>query len=115
MQIVSVASKRDQIRKREVTQELLDEMELECKKKIEARNPDVAVLDLVPYYYTLDGKQQDEPPTPVQQATIVQAHFMANNICFAEDVYRNVFLFSKSINFVVQPFSNRIHTATICE
>jgi cell division protein FtsA len=77
MQIVSVASKRDQIRKREVTQELLDEMELECKKKIEARNPDVAVLDLVPYYYTLDGKQQDEPPTPVQQATIVQAHFMA--------------------------------------
>ena len=77
MQIVSVASKRDQIRKREVTQELLDEMELECKKKIETRNPDVAVLDLVPYYYTLDGKQQDDPPTSAQQATIVQAHFMA--------------------------------------
>ncbi len=77
MQIVSVTSKRDQIRKREVTQELLDDMELECKKKIETRNPDVAVLDLVPYYYTLDGKQQDEPPTSVQQATIVQAHFMA--------------------------------------
>jgi cell division protein FtsA len=34
-------------------------------------------LDLVPYYYTLDGKQQDDPPTSAQQATIVQAHFMA--------------------------------------
>ena len=77
MQIVSVSSKRDQIRKREVLQELLDDMELECKTKIETRNPDVAVLDLVPYYYTLDGKQQDTPPQPNQQATIVEAHFMA--------------------------------------
>lgn len=77
MQIVSVSSKRDQIRKREIQQELLDDMEMECKKKIEARNPDVAVLDLVPYYYTLDGKQQDRPPQPNQQATIIEAHFMA--------------------------------------
>lgn len=77
MQIVSVSSKRDQIRKREVMQELLDEMEMECKKKIEVHNPEVAVLDLVPYYYTLDGVQQDYPPTPTQQAVIVQAHFMA--------------------------------------
>lgn len=77
MQIVSVSSKRDQIRKREVMQELLDDMEMECKKKIEMHNPDVAVLDLVPYYYTLDGVQQDYPPTPAQQAVIVQAHFMA--------------------------------------
>lgn len=77
MQIVSVASKRDQVRKREVTQELLDDMEKECKRKIEAHNPDVAVLDLVPYYYTLDGKQQDEPPTSHQEATRIHAHFMA--------------------------------------
>lgn len=77
MQIVSVSSSRDQIRKREVTQELLDEMEDECKKKIEMHHPDVAVLDLVPYYYTLDGKQQDEAPTASQKATMVQAHFMA--------------------------------------
>lgn len=77
MQIVSVSSKRDQIRKREVLQELLDEMEAECRDKIESRNPDVAVLDLVPYYYTLDGKQQDSAPTPTQQATVVQSHFMA--------------------------------------
>ena len=77
MQIVSVSSKRDQIRKREVLQELLDEMEAECRHKIESRNPDVSVLDLVPYYYTLDGKQQDYAPTPSQQAMMVQAHFMA--------------------------------------
>lgn len=77
MQIVSVSSKRDQVRKREVQQELLDEMEAECRTKIETHNPDVAVLDLVPYYYTLDGKQQDYAPTPTQQAMLVQAHFMA--------------------------------------
>lgn len=77
MQIVPVSSKRDQIRKREIAQELLDEMEAECKTKIEARNPNVAVLDLVPYYYTLDGRQQDFAPNATQQATIVQAHFMA--------------------------------------
>lgn len=77
MQIVPVSSKRDQIRRREVLQELLDEMEEECRNKIETKHPEVAVLDLVPYYYTLDGKQQDYPPTSNQQATFVQAHFMA--------------------------------------
>ena len=77
MQIVPVCSKRDQIRKREITQPLLDAMEAECKQKIEAKNPDVAVLDLVPYYYKLDGVEQDEPPTDTQQAALVEAHFIA--------------------------------------
>lgn len=77
MQIVPVCSKRDQIRKREITQQLLDAMEAECKQKIEAKNPDVAVLDLVPYYYKLDGVEQDETPTVNQQAALVEAHFIA--------------------------------------
>jgi cell division ATPase FtsA len=55
MQIVAVHSKRDQARRKEVSQELLDEMEYECKEKIELRNPDVAVLGLVPSYFKLDG------------------------------------------------------------
>ena len=50
MQIVAVHSRRDQARKKEISQTLLDEMELECKQKIEMRNPDVAVLGLVPSY-----------------------------------------------------------------
>ena len=77
MQIVPVCSKRDQIRKREISQQLLDAMEAECKQKIESRNPTVAVLDLVPYFYKLDGKEQDETPSTHQQAALVEAHFIA--------------------------------------
>ena len=77
MQLVPVCSKRDQIRKREITQLLLDAMEAECKQKIEAKNPDVAVLDLVPYFYKLDGVEQDETPRSNQQAALVEAHFIA--------------------------------------
>lgn len=77
MQVVPVCSKRDQVRKREIAQKMLDEMEMECKQKIEAHNSDVAVLDLVPYYYKLDGVEQDEQPNIDQRAAQVEAHFMA--------------------------------------
>lgn len=77
MQVVPVFSRRDQVRKREVMKALLEEMEEECKQKIEARNPDVAVLDLIPYYYKLDGVEQDNEPTPDQRAALVESHFIA--------------------------------------
>ena len=77
MQIIAVRSKRDQARKKEISQALLDEMERECKEKIELRNPDVAVLGLVPSYFSLDGVEQDELPTPEQRAAIVEAHYIA--------------------------------------
>lgn len=77
MQIVAVHSKRDQARRKEISQALLDEMEAECKTKIEQRNPEVAVLGLVPSYFTLDGVEQDEVPTPEQRAAIVEAHYIA--------------------------------------
>ncbi|MCR5050676.1 MAG: rod shape-determining protein [Paludibacteraceae bacterium] len=77
MQIVAVRSKRDQARKKEVTQQLLDDMEIECKEKIEARNPEAAVLGLVPSYFVLDGKEQDEIPTSDQRAIVVEAHYIA--------------------------------------
>lgn len=77
MKIASVMSKRDQVRRKEVQQHLLDEMEAECKQKIEAQYPQVAVLDLVPSYYVLDGKEQDEAPSPDQRAALVEAHYVA--------------------------------------
>lgn len=77
MQIVAVHSKRDQARKKEISQVLLDEMEQECKEKIELRNPDVAVLGLVPSYFILDGVEQDDLPTPEQRAALVEAHYTA--------------------------------------
>ena len=77
MQIVAVHSRRDQARKKEVSQELLDEMERECKEKIESRNPEVAVLGLVPSFFKLDGVEQDEIPTSEQRAALVEAHYIA--------------------------------------
>lgn len=77
MQIVAVHSKRDQARRKEISQALLDEMELECKQKIELRNPEVAVLGLVPSYFKLDGVEQDETPSPEQRAVLVEAHYIA--------------------------------------
>jgi cell division protein FtsA len=77
MQIVAVHSRRDQARRKEISQSLLDEMERECKEKIELRNPDVAVLGLVPSYFRLDGEEQDEQPAPQQRAALVEAYYIA--------------------------------------
>ena len=77
MQIYPVFAKRDQVHKREVSQRLLDEMEEECKLKIEKHNPEVAVLGLIPAYYKLDGVEQDEKPSPEQRALFVEAHYIA--------------------------------------
>ena len=77
MQIVAVHSRRDQVRRKEISQELLDEMERECKEKIESRNPEVAVLGLVPSFFKLDGVEQDEMPSPEQRAALVEAHYIA--------------------------------------
>ena len=77
MQIVAVHSRRDQVRKKEISQELLDDMERECKEKIESRNPEVAVLGLVPSFFKLDGVEQDNTPSPEQRAALVEAHYIA--------------------------------------
>lgn len=77
MQIVAVHSRRDQVRRKEVSQALLDEMEQECKEKIELRNPEVAVLGLVPSFFKLDGVEQDELPRPDQRAALIEAHYIA--------------------------------------
>lgn len=77
MQIVAVHSRRDQARKKEISQALLDEMEQECKEKIELRNPEVAVLGLVPSFFKLDGVEQDATPSPEQRAALVEAHYIA--------------------------------------
>ena len=77
MQVVAVHSTRDQVRRKEIAQPLLDAMEVECKQKIETRNPDVAVLELVPYFYKLDGVEQEHQPTENQRAALVEAHFIA--------------------------------------
>ena len=77
MQIVQVYSKRDQVHKREVSQRLLEEMETECKNKIETHNPGVAVLGLVPAYFRLDNVEQEDRPEPDQRAELVEAHYIA--------------------------------------
>lgn len=77
MTIYAVRSVRDQVRHKEVSQALLDELEKECKEKIEQHNPGVAVLGLVPSYFVLDGKEQDELPGEHQRAALVEANYLA--------------------------------------
>jgi len=77
MQVVSVSSKRDQVHKREISKRTLDEMEDECKRKIEQRYPDVAVLGIIPAYFRLDGVEQDERPLPEQRAEMIEGHYVA--------------------------------------
>jgi len=77
MQVVPVHSKRDLARKHQITESILEDMERECKTKIEMRNPVAAVLDLIPSYYVVDGQEQDERPTPEQRATLIESHYIA--------------------------------------
>ena len=77
LKVYPVNSKRDQVRKREISRHLLDAMEAECRMKIENKHPDVFVLDLIPYYYKLDGVEQDNEPTSDQRAALIEAHFIA--------------------------------------
>ena len=76
MQLAAVSCHRDQVRKKEIERTLLDSMEAECKYKVEKNYPDAAVLDVIPYYFTLDGKDQDEEPTSDQKATIVAGNYI---------------------------------------
>lgn len=75
MKLTSTSSKRDLIRRREITQKILDEMEHECCQKIEDKFPDVAVLGVVPVYFDIDGQEQDELPVPGQMATQLCGHY----------------------------------------
>lgn len=77
MQMVTVGSKRHQGYSKEIHQYLLDEMEAECRQKIEMHNPQAAVLGVIPSYYKLDGKMQCDQPTPQQKAMQVEACYTA--------------------------------------
>lgn len=77
MKVVEVPSRRDQVHKREVPQKLLEEMDAECKQKIEQRYPTLAVLALIPYCYILDGVEQEEAPTAQQWAAKIEVKYTA--------------------------------------
>lgn len=62
---------------RPISTELLEEMDLECKQKIEARNPQAAVLAVIPYCYLLDGVAQEFPPKPHQRANVLIVKYMS--------------------------------------
>ncbi len=77
MRVVSVRSRRDLARKHPITDAILEDMEKECKSKIEMHNPGVAVLGLVPAYYVLDGHEQEQRPDADQRAVVVEAYYSA--------------------------------------
>ena len=75
--LATVKSKRDLIRRRSLSEQIKNEMKQECIDKIERRNPDVAVFDVLPSYYVLDGVEQDTEPTENQKASVWEIHFNA--------------------------------------
>lgn len=77
MTLAAVKSKRDLIRRRAITEQIKEEMKQECADKIERRNPDVAVFDVLPSYYVLDGVEQDNEPTDEQKASVWEIHYNA--------------------------------------
>jgi len=77
MQVVPVHSKRDLARKHPITDAILEDMEAECKNKMEQHNVGVAVLALVPAFYIIDGQEQEERPTEQQRAVLIEAHYIA--------------------------------------
>ena len=77
MKVVEVDSRRNQMIRKEVPQYLLEEMDAECKQKIEERNPHVSVLALIPYAYVLDGVVQEHEPESHQRAAEVVVKYVA--------------------------------------
>ena len=77
MKVVEVASRRDQVYQREIPQYMLEEMDAECKQKIEAHNPQVALLALIPYSYVLDGVAQEDVPSSTQRAAKIEVKYVA--------------------------------------
>jgi len=77
MRVVAVHSRRDLARPHPITENILEDMERECKSKIEANNPNVAVLGLVPGYYVLDDVEQEQRPTQKQRARFIESHYSA--------------------------------------
>ena len=77
MKVVEVDSRRNQVIRNEVPQYLLEEMDAECKQKIEERNPHVSVLALIPYAYVLDGVLQEHEPESHQRAAEVVVKYVA--------------------------------------
>lgn len=77
MKVVPVCSSRDLVHKRGVDADLLAKMDAECRHKIEAKNQEVGILDIIPTYYKLDGVEYEDTPSANQLATFVEAHYNA--------------------------------------
>lgn len=77
MQIKPIFRRKDLIRERNITPDLLEKTKIELINDIEKQNPGTSVLDLIPAYYVLDGKEQDETPQLHQRATILEPHYYA--------------------------------------
>lgn len=77
MQAVPVSAKRDQINRKHISQSLLNDMEKECKQKIEDRYPDYTVVGVEPILFILDDQEQDYPPEDEQKARWVEGKYIA--------------------------------------
>ncbi len=75
MRVVQVCPRKDYLHKVEIQQHMLDEIDKECKQNILTRNPQVAVLGMIPESYILDGIEQIDTPSPQQRAAKIKVKY----------------------------------------
>lgn len=72
LQLKQVSVKRDLISRNYISDKLLQAMQDECRTKIEDRYNTMAVLDVEPLKYLLEGVEQQEPPTSDQKTKFIE-------------------------------------------
>jgi len=77
LQIVPIHAKRDLIRRQPLTATLMQKLRQECQEKLETKYPNIAVLDLFPSHFVIDGQTQENTPSPAQQGTMIEGHYTA--------------------------------------
>ncbi len=77
MQLIELKSPHDFVRKKELTPAVLEDLKNTCRKNHEAKNPSIAILDLIPSYYIADGKETDDIPEKGMKASVIEPHYVA--------------------------------------
>ena len=77
MQLAELKIERDFVRERDITPAILEELEQTCIDNHETKNPDIAILGLIPGYYIVDGKEMDDIPENGLKASVIEPHYTA--------------------------------------
>ncbi len=77
LQSTIVEAKRDQLSYNYISEKRLQEMQKECKEKLEDKYPEFCVFHLEPILYILDNEPQTDKPTDRQKARYITVKYNA--------------------------------------